>query len=119
MDIKALYHRSLTRHQPYHADHLTYIRTLAQNDPLEWTPRIGGLPHDDARTQKSLEKRSATRRLRLHTCPTRPTAAAHALAPPLLIRTADASASRADASASLADARASLADARAPLAGPN
>ena len=59
------------------------MRMLAQNDPLEWTRRIGGLPHDDARTQKSLEERSATRRLRLPTAPPWPTVAAHALAPPL------------------------------------
>ena len=50
-------------------DNLTYMRMLAQNDPLEWTRRIGGLPHDDARTHKSLEKSSATRRLRLPTAP--------------------------------------------------
>ena len=52
------------------------MRVLAQNDSLEWTRRIGGLPHDDARTHKSLEKMSAVRRLRLLTRPTRPTAAA-------------------------------------------
>ena len=71
------------------------MRMLAQNDPLEWMRRIGRLPHDDARTRKSLEKMSAPRRLRLPMRPTRPTAAAHALAPPLRIRTAAASASRA------------------------
>ena len=26
------------------------MRMLAQNDPLEWTHRIGGLPHDDDRS---------------------------------------------------------------------
>ena len=61
------------------------MRMLAQNDPLEWMRRIGRLPHDDARTRKSLEKMSAPRRLQLPMRPTRPTAAAHALAPPLRI----------------------------------
>ena len=53
-----------------------YCHVLAQNDALEYTRRIGRLPHDDARTHKSLEKMSAVRRLRLLTRPTRPTAAA-------------------------------------------
>ena len=60
-------------------------------DPLEWTRRIGGLPHDDARTHKSLEKMSAPRRLRLPTAPPWPAAAAHTLAPRPRIRTAAAS----------------------------
>jgi hypothetical protein len=55
---------------------LTHCHVLAQNDALEYTRRIGRLPHDDARTHKSLEKMSAVRRLRLLTRPTRPTAAA-------------------------------------------
>ena len=50
-------------------DNLTCMRMLAQNDPLEWTRRIGRLPHDDARTHKSLEKMSAPRRLQLPTPP--------------------------------------------------
>ena len=74
--IEALYHTSRTRHQALPTDNLTYMRMLTQNDPLEWTRRIGRLPHDDARTHKSLEKMSAVRRLRLLTRPTRPTAAA-------------------------------------------
>ena len=74
---------------------LTHCHVLAQNDALEYTRRIGDLPHDDARTHKSLEKRSAPRRLRLPTSPPWPAAAAHTLAPRLRIRTAAASASRA------------------------
>jgi len=74
---------------------LTHCHVLAQKYALEYTRRIGDLPHDDARTHKSLEKRSAPRRLRLPTSPPWPAAAAHTLAPRLRIRTAAASASRA------------------------
>ena len=35
---------------------LTHCHVLAQNDALEYTRRIGSLPHDDARTHKSVEK---------------------------------------------------------------
>ena len=79
---------------------LTYCHVLAQNDALEYTRRIGRLPHDDARTHKSLEKMSAPRRLRLPTAPPWPAAAAHTLAPRLRIRTAAASASRASSASS-------------------
>ena len=76
MGIEALHHSSRTSHHTLPTDMLTYCYVLAQNDALEYTRRIGRLPHDDARTHKSLEKMSAVRCLRLLTRPTRPTAAA-------------------------------------------
>ena len=33
------------RHRTLLTDNLTYMRMLAQNDPLEWTRRIGGLQY--------------------------------------------------------------------------
>ena len=43
MGIEGLYHTSRTRHRTLPTDNLTYMRMLAQNDPLEWMRRIGGL----------------------------------------------------------------------------
>jgi hypothetical protein len=100
VNIEALYHSSRTSHHTLPTDMLTYCHVLTQNDSLEYTRRNSDLPHDDARTHKSLEKKSAPRHLRLPAAPSRSTAAAHALAPPLRIRTAVASASRASSASS-------------------
>jgi hypothetical protein len=102
--IEALHHSSRTSHHTLPTDMLTYVRTatcvLAQNDALEYTRRIGRLPHDDARTHKSLEK---CRRYGASGCPRvlrDPLRPPNALAPRLRILTAAASASRASSASS-------------------
>ena len=99
--IEALYHTSRTRHQALPTDNLTYMRTLAQNDPLEWTRRIGRLDPTTTRGRTSHSRKcrrhGASSCLRPHRDPLRPPTLRHRLS---ASHTAAASASRASSESS-------------------